>query len=162
MRFIGQSHIMRQLRFILRTLYSNPGKGAGILLVGPSGYGKTTMGIGIAEYLVGKDFEFYNGGQDKFSLKKRVIFIDEIHKMQNCEILYPVFDAGNHVIILATNLNGGLPEALVNRCYEFIFDDYDDDELLLMARESSTFSATDESFMEIVEAGNRNPRMIKK
>lgn len=165
MRFVGQHHIMNQLRFILPSLYQNSTHGANFLLVGPSGFGKTTMAISIAEYLAGKHFEYYLGDWTNFHFRKRVIFIDEVHLMKTPETLYPLMDVKEgpdaHVFILATNQNGNLPEALQNRCMEFIFDDYSDDELLLIARESAGFNASDESLMKIVEAGNRNPRIIK-
>lgn len=162
MIFIGQYHIMHQLGIILRELYKNPEMGCGFLLVGPSGYGKTTMALSIAKYLVGKNFEYYLGTQEEhFLFEKHVIFIDEVHTMKNFETLYPILDAKEQVLILATNENGGLPEPLRNRCYEFIFDDYDDECLLLIARDAAPFSAPDESFMSLVEAGNRNPREIK-
>lgn len=162
MIFVGQHHIMNQLKFILPELYRNKEKGAGILLVGPSGYGKTTMAISICHYLVGKSFAYYWGdSMQDFEFNKRVTFIDEIHKMQNPERLYKVLDEKQKVLILATNENANLPEPLVNRCYEFIFTDYSDEELILIARESSVFSASDESYLVIVEAGNRNPREIK-
>lgn len=165
MKFIGQAHIMNQLKFILPDLYKNTEHGANLLLRGPSGYGKTTMSLAIAHYLAGKQFEYYLGSWTKFRFEKRVIFIDEIHSMENPEILYPLMDLKytpeNHVFILATNQDGNLPEALVNRCYQFIFDDYSDEELLLIAREDIGFSVTDENLMLILDAGNRNPRKIK-
>lgn len=161
MRFVGQNHIMNQLRFILPDLYKNPSKGANILIRGPSGYGKTTMAVAIAHYLAGKYFEFYLGDWTKFRFMKRVIFIDEVHTMSDFEILYPVMDEKSHVIIMATNKDGNLPEALVNRCYEFIFDEYSSEELLIIARESANFSTNDHNFMAIIEAANRNPRVIK-
>jgi len=152
---------MGQLKFLLPDLYKNREKGANFLLKGPSGYGKTTMALSICHYLAGKNFELYWANWTQMKFHKRVIFIDEVHKMQDFESLYPILDQKNHVIILATNQDGNLPEALVNRCYEFVFDDYSDEELLIIARESSRFSARDESFMEIIEAGNRNPRIVK-
>lgn len=165
MKFVGQVHIINQLRFILPNLYKNQSVGANFLLDGPSGYGKTTLAISIAKYLVGKNFEFYLGEWTnkwtELPFHKRVIFIDEVHKMDSPEILYPLMDEKSHVLILATNENGNLPEALRNRCYEFTFDEYDDTELLIIARESATFFASDESFMEIIRAGGRNPREIK-
>ena len=153
---------MNQLKFILPDLYTNTDKGAGILLVGPSGYGKTTMAISIAHYLVGKSFSYFWGdSKEEFDFRKRVTFIDEVHKMPDPERLYKILDEKRKVLILATNENGNLPEPLVNRCYEFIFSNYSDEELILIARDSAAFSAPDESFMHIVEAGNRNPREIK-
>lgn len=162
MYFVGQRHIMNQLKFILPELYQNRDKGAGILLVGPSGYGKTTMAVSICKFLARNSFEYYWGESIKvFEPKKRVIFVDEVHKMNDPERLYPVLDEKRRVVILATNENADLLEPLVNRCYEFIFSDYSDTELLLISRDSATFSASDDSFMKIIEAGDRNPREIK-
>ncbi len=166
MKFVGQVHIINRLRLSLRDLYTNPTSGENFLLVGPSGYGKTTMAISMAHYLVGKEFETYLGEQlnkwNEADFQKRVVFIDEIHDLKSPEILYPLMDRKSHVLILATNENGNLAEPLRNRCEELIFDDYDDIELLIIARESANFSASDEAFMEIIKAGNRNPREIKR
>lgn len=162
MFFIGQNHIINQLKLVLRDMHNNPHMGVGILLVGPSGYGKTTLAISICEYLAGKKFEYHLGTDKTFPLVKRVCLIDEIHKMADVEVLYPILDRKQQVIVMTTNRNGGLPEALRNRCEEYIFTDYDDDELLLMAREVADFSVTDENLMKLVEAANRNPRILKR
>lgn len=161
MLFIGQHHIMNVLAIMLPELYKHPEQGVSILLDGPSGYGKTTMAIAICEYLAGKNFEYYLYDRKPFVFEKRVIFIDEVHRMREPEILFPIMDERKHVIILATNHTGGLPEALRNRCREFIFGDYDDEELQLMAMEAATFSTTVENYQRIVEAANRNPRILK-
>ena len=162
MKFIGQLHIMKQVEFLLRKLYKYPEMGANVLLRGPSGYGKTTMALAMSHYLAGKDFEFYLGDWTEFRFKKRVIFIDEVHLMKEPEFLYPIMDQKKHVFIFATNQDANLPEAFTNRCvWSFVFDDYEDDDLLLIARESANFSASDEQFMIIIEAGNRNPRIVK-
>lgn len=161
MRFIGQHHIMRQFKFILPDLFKNTDKGANILLKGPSGYGKTELALKTCKYLAGESFHLFNGEDRPFSFTKRVVFIDEIHQVTNLERLYHIMDSGRFVMIFATNLDGNLPEAFVNRCYEFILEEYDEDELILIARGSSSFSASDEQFLEIVKAGNNNPRIIK-
>lgn len=162
MRYIGQLHIMKQLEILLPRLYNDPELGANILFRGPSGYGKTTMALAVGHYLAGRDFEVYWADMTQWKFRKRVIFIDEIHRVDNLERLFQVMDAKEHVMMFATNQDANLPEAFVNRCiWEFIFDDYNDDELLLIARESSTFSASDEQFMHVIEAGNRNPRIVK-
>lgn len=151
---------MRQLRFILPDLYENR-RGVNFLLKGPSGFGKTTMALSMAHYLCGNNFEYYLGDGKEFDFTKWVIFIDEIHIMKAPEVLYPVMDSRNHVFILASNQTGNLPEALTNRCYEYIFDDYSLEELMLIAKESFRYNTTDENLIAIVEAANRNPRVIK-
>jgi Holliday junction resolvasome RuvABC ATP-dependent DNA helicase subunit len=160
MRFIGQTHIIKQLRFLLPDIYENK-RGANILLKGPSGYGKTTMAVSIAHYFSGKDFEYYIGDSKPFDFKKWVVFVDEVHTLKAFEPFYPLMDEKRHVLLFATNQNGNLPEAFVNRCFEYIFDDYSDEELMLIAKESAGFSTSDENLMFTVEAGNRNPRIIK-
>jgi Holliday junction resolvasome RuvABC ATP-dependent DNA helicase subunit len=163
MRFIGQHHIMRLLAIILPELYANPNKGAALLLDGPSGYGKTTMALSICDYLTANHrFEYYLYDRKPFVFAKRVIFIDEVHRMKDPEILYSVLDNKEHVFILATNHTGNLPEALRNRCEELIFVEYDDEELALIAMEASTFSTPVENYLKIADASGRNPRIMKR
>jgi Holliday junction DNA helicase RuvB len=161
MRYIGQMHIMNELVFLLPKLLNEETKSANILLRGPSGYGKTTLALAIAHYLAGKDFELYWANMSEFRFRKRVVFIDEIHKVPDLERLFQFMDSRKHVIIFATNQSAELPEAFSNRCWEYIFDDYETDDLLLIAMESSKFSAPEESYLHVIEAGNRNPRIIK-
>jgi Holliday junction resolvasome RuvABC ATP-dependent DNA helicase subunit len=161
MKFIGQFPIMNQLQFILPDLYENRSRSANILIRGPSGYGKTTMALGICRYLSGDSFETYMADSYEYRLRKRVIFIDEVHRNRDFESLYPYMDSGKFVFIFATNQDGNLPEAFSNRCFEFVFTKYSEDELILIARESSEFRTSDSSFLEIVMAGNSNPRIIK-
>jgi len=161
MKFVGQHHIMRQLQFLLPRLYESQEDGCNILLRGPSGFGKTTMALGICRYLAGSSFQVFLGDWTEFNFRKRVIFIDEVHKVEDIESLYHIMDSREHVLLFATNADSNLPEAFVNRCYQYIFDDYTDEELLIIAMEASSFHAPESSFLEIVNAGNRNPRIIK-
>lgn len=164
MYFIGQHHIMNVLAFMLPELAKNPTVGASILLDGPSGYGKTTLALSICDYLTDgrKDnFEYYLYDLKPYRLIKRVIFIDEIHRMKDFEILFPALDRKDKVFIFATNHSGNLPEALLTRCDHFTFTEYDDEELLLMAIESAPFRTSEENLMKLVRAANRNPRVLK-
>lgn len=162
MRFVGQSHIMKQLAFLLPDLYENKSRSANFLLRGPSGYGKTTMAVSICNYLSGNNFQVFWGDWTEWEFRKRVVFLDEVHKVKDHEKLYPVMDSGEHVLVFATNHDGILPEAFSNRCTEFVFAEYSEEELLHIARNYSGFQATRESFLEIIEAGNRNPRIIER
>ena len=147
---------------MLPTLYKNPEKGVGMIFAGPSGYGKTTLAIACAKYLAdGKLFNSYLGSDPHIVLNRHVNIIDEVHLMKTPEELYPVLDEGNKVIILTTNFSGNLPEALQNRCRQYIFTEYDKEELLLMAMDSTTFKASEENYLKLVDATGGNPRELK-
>ena len=161
MRFIGQHHIMNQLKFLLPDLDRNKHKGANFLLKGPSGFGKTLMAHNMCRFLARDSYQFFLAETREFNFVKRVVFIDEIHKVSDLERFYPLMDEKNHVFVFATNHDAVLPEAFVNRTYEFIFDDYSEEELQLIARESCQFSATDKQISDIIIAGNGNPRIIE-
>lgn len=162
MRFIGQKHIMRQLKFLLPELYSNKNLGWNFLLRGPSGYGKTTLALAMCKYLVGNSFQVFWADWTEFEFRKRVVFIDEIHKISDHEKLYGVMDSKKHIMLFATNQDGNLPEAFVNRCTHFIMSEYSIEELMLIAKEALSFRTSDKSLEEIVKAGNENPRIIKE
>lgn len=161
MIFIGQKHIMKQLRFLLPELYHNRDIGRNFLIRGPSGYGKTTLAISMCKYLTGSSFQVYWADWTEFNFRKRVIFIDEIHRMKDHERLFGVMDSRKHILIFATNQDANLPEAFVNRCTHFIFSDYTMEELMLIAKDSLSVEVSDESLESIVVAGNHNPRIIK-
>jgi Holliday junction resolvasome RuvABC ATP-dependent DNA helicase subunit len=165
MRFVGQNHIMNQLSDILPQLYLDELRGENFLFSGPSGFGKTTMAVGLCNYLSGRNFEFYLADRKKFLFNKRVIFIDEVHLIKEIEILFPIMDEKSHVLVFATNHDSILQEAFVNRCFHYIFSDYSDEDLLIICKDySRDYSHTilpDYGLMEIIHAGNNNPRIIK-
>ena len=146
----------------LPELYRNPGETENYLFVGPSGYGKTTMALEVCNFLANDTFEMYLADDKPFSLKHRVVFIDEIHRVKSHEVLYPHMDNKQHVFVFASNLSGNLPEAFRTRCSEFNFTEYSDEELCLMITEQSRFKISEENALKIVDAGQRNPRVIGK
>lgn len=161
MYFVGQSHIMRQLKDILPHLYET-GAGMNILIRGPSGWGKTRMSFMICNYLTGGDFEYCLGDSLLFNENVRVHFIDEVHLVEHPEVLYPRMDSGKFVIVIATNDVAMLPEALSNRCVEFIFDRYTIPELREISKTClGSVEVSTDKLDYIIESGGYNPRIIK-
>jgi Holliday junction resolvasome RuvABC ATP-dependent DNA helicase subunit len=160
MYFIGQRHIMNQMMDILPHLYEND-VGMNLLMRGPSGWGKTRMSFMICNYLTGGKFEYCLGDKPTFNDSIRVHFIDEVHLLEKPETLYPKMDSGKYIIVLATNDVATLPEALSNRCAEFIFDKYSIPELREISRGCLKVNLP-ESFIDyIIESGGLNPRIVK-
>lgn len=160
MYFIGQSHIMHQLQDILPHLYETQ-DGINILIRGPSGWGKTRMAFMICNYLTGGNFEYCLADKLLFTDSVRVHFIDEVHLIDTPETLYPKMDSGKYVIVLATNDASMLPEALTNRCVEFIFDAYSTVELREIIDGASSQRLPNQFKDYIIESGGGNPRVIK-
>lgn len=164
MNFIGQHHIMNVLAIMLPELMKNPTEGASLLFDGPSGYGKTTLALSLCDYFTeyaGRGFEYYLYDSKPFVFRSRVIFVDEIHRIKDFEILFPHLDRKNKIFIFATNHSGNLPEALLTRCDHFVFTEYDNEELMLMAIEAAKFRTSDANFLKLIIAANRNPRVLK-
>lgn len=161
MYFTGQKHIMNQLKDILPYLMQNPSAGMNMLMRGPSGWGKTRMSLLVCNFLAGGNFEYCLGDKLTFNEDLRVHFIDEVHLIEHPEVLYPLMDSGRYVIVIATNDVATLPEALSNRCVEFIFNNY----TLLELREISTpmlqGKLSTEFLDYVIESGGFNPRIIK-
>ena len=164
MIFIGQTHIMNELRDLLRDLYVYKSMGENLLFVGPSGYGKTTIATSVCGFLAEKNFDVFQGETCPVPpvFGKRVVFVDEIHKYRSIELFYPLMDSKRHILVFATNENGDLPEPFLNRCSEYIFGDYTDEELLLICLQHAAFKTSHENIRKIIAAGNRNPRIIKR
>ena len=151
---------MNQLKDILPHLYEND-VGMNILMRGPSGWGKTRMSFMICNYLTGGSYQYCLGDSVVFDEKTRVHFIDEVHLLEHPETVYPYMDSGKYVIVLATNDVALLPEALSNRCTEFIFDRYTIEELREICKMSLKVDMQNSFLDYIIESGGYNPRIIK-
>lgn len=161
MFFIGQEHITLQLGDILPYIYNNK-EGVNLLFRGPSGYGKTELAKRCCNFLVGDSYQFCLGDKLKFNRNVWVHFIDEIHLLENPEILYPTMDAGTYVFILATNFDSILPEALSNRCKNFIFVEYSNEDLKSIFRYHSKLVYSENIMEYIINIANKNPRIMIK
>jgi len=121
--FIGQSKIKEELKYLISSIKT--GNNYNLLFRAPSGYGKTFL-ITLLLMNFPEEKRIFYPISDKitFLKDKRFHFIDEAHLIENPEIFYQYMDSGMYTIIFASNLSGFLPEALVNRCIQFIFQEY--------------------------------------
>ncbi len=152
---------MNQLKDILPHLYNNADAGMNMLMRGPSGWGKTRMSFMICNYLTGGGFEYCLGDKLLFTDSIRVHFIDEVHLLEQPETLYPRMDSGKYVVVLATNDVALLPEALSNRCDQFIFDRYTIPELREICRMNFKVEVQNSFLDYLIDSGGYNPRVIK-
>ena len=165
MYFRGQPQIMRQLGIYLPELYESGGMA--LLAVAPSGWGKTTLCLLSCNYLCPTGhFQFVQPdertGLIEFKPEYRVHFIDEVHKLSVPEMLYPIIDQGQHVIFMATNDSGVLPEALVNRATPLVFQPYSQADLIEITYKAFGYVIAESELLKIIEAGHANPREIVK
>ncbi len=161
MFFIGQEHIMYQLGDILTYTYETK-RGVNILFRGASGYGKTDLSKKCCKFLAGNNYQTCLGNNIRFDRNIWIHFIDECHLMETPELLYPVMDSEQYVFIFATNFDSILPEALTNRCKNFVFVDYSDDELMQIFKSHAKLEFPDNIIRHIINVSGRNPRVIVK
>jgi Holliday junction resolvasome RuvABC ATP-dependent DNA helicase subunit len=155
---IGQEHILRELRFLLPEL--RDGANENILFRGPSGYGKTKLGLSCCVFIGALQSEYLipKNGEVSLNPKFRVHFIDECHEIEEPETLYPLLDARRNTFIFATNEVAVLKEPFVNRCVQFFLREYTEDELLRIAYNRLPLSR--ELLLVIVNNCNGNPRIL--
>lgn len=156
--FIGQSHIVAQLQFILPATYEIGS--ANLLFRGPSGYGKTELAMIVANYYAKNQYIMKLGHLLEFQEDKRVHLIDEIHLCPSFEFWYPIMDRNRHILIFTTNADSVLPEAFVRRCYDFVFTDYTNDELIEIVRSRQYFNITDEQILYVIEFCHGSPALV--
>jgi len=125
--FIGQEKIKRELGALMPEI--KRGINYNILLVAPSGYGKTTLAYKLLGMLPNDQSEVSGPPDFNFNPYLRVHFMDEMHELGSPEALYPYLDSRRYVVILATNETGSLKEPLVNRCIPLIFEPYSKSEM---------------------------------
>lgn len=157
--FVGQEHIRRELELLIKDIKTNNNK-YNILLVAPSGYGKTTLAYSILILL-----DFNTGSitlppDFKFDYSKPNHFIDEVHLLDTPEILYPIMDSNKYNIILATNELGELKEPLINRCIVFSFSPYTKEELTNIASNRLITPISKDVLEALVDMSAGNPRNL--
>jgi len=129
--FIGQNKLCTELDILL-PLLRDRSTNVNILFRAPSGYGKTTLAFIMANYIDKYGYYYYlpdSTGIVSIHEDKRVHIVDEIHTCKNQEMLYPLMDSNEFIFIFTTNETGELKEPLQNRCTNYIFEPYNDNEL---------------------------------
>jgi Holliday junction resolvasome RuvABC ATP-dependent DNA helicase subunit len=154
--FYGQEKIKKELVPLLAEIKN--GKNYNILLVAPSGHGKTTLAYRILSLFSTKDFEVSEPPDFSFDRGIRIHFLDEVHELVNPESLYKIMDSKRYVVILATNETGLLKEPLVNRCIPLIFEPYDFFDMKKIIY-SQLPTLRDEFATELVRISKFNPRV---
>lgn len=164
-RFIGQEHILKELQGITSKLLLKE-YNTNLLLRAPSGYGKTTLATIIANKVDPgyRNSAYYipdNEGTVPFDSSKRFHVLDEVHLLKTPESLYDKMDSGKYTFILATNESSRLKEPLVNRCIQFLFRKYSNQEAIEIVRQYIN-SLTESQYEFVRNNSNNNPRVIKK
>ncbi len=121
--FIGQEKLRNELGYILADVVN--GSNHNILLSASPGYGKTTLGF---LFLSHSGLSYHYAIPDKtgitLDLSKRIQFVDEIHLLEQPEIIYNYMDRGTDTFLFATNEIGRLKEPLTSRCITLVFEEY--------------------------------------
>jgi hypothetical protein len=156
-KFINQVKIIAQLGYLQKEI--EKGANFNILLRAPSGYGKTTLAL---KFLEGKDYIMYPPGEERyFFINKRFHFFDEAHTLKNFEFLYRFMDSKKYTIILATNLSGSLPEPVINRCINLIFEEYSPYHIKEILKSSLEITLKEELIDFLSYQCRNNPRVAK-
>jgi Holliday junction resolvasome RuvABC ATP-dependent DNA helicase subunit len=163
--FVGQTKIMEELNIIYNRMKG--GDDFNILFRAPSGYGKTDLGLRIIAGFP-NEYLYYipdDAGKINLVLSYRIHFIDEVHTLKQPELLYPHMDSKLFTFLLASNESGELKEPLVNRCIQFIFEEYTKEELSLYVNNifnNFGIKLSSKQIEIITENGIGNPRIIKQ
>lgn len=162
MIFIGQKKIIKEL-FILQEQITN-GKNYNLAFFAPAGYGKTVLAFWLIHKwgLNNTDLNIpERKGEIELNLDKRFIFVDEVHLVENPEIMYYPMESGKHTFIIATNNSQLLPDALVSRCIPFYFSPYSDTEIFQIVKQYLNMFHLPEVYYSTISSRVKTPRQIK-
>ncbi len=152
--FIGQEHLMTKDKPIFQLIKNH--HIFSILLWGPPGVGKTSLGYLIARYFPEKPLFFLSAVEiGKNDLRKIIsqnkkepplIFLDEIHRFNKSQqdFLLPFVEKGQIILIGATTENPSfsLNSALLSRLRVFVLKPLDDDNLKKIIIQALNFLQT--------------------
>lgn len=163
MIFIGQKNIFERVKLLVE--YAKEGNNFNVLFHAPSGYGKTYLAQ-IFCSLIGENYNLVIPDDGKIypeTFNQRLVILDEIQELKEPAFFYPYLDKKDRIYILCSNELGNLKEPLVNRCFQFYFTDYTQEEMdFLVYNLLKEFNLTQEVVKEISRNCNFNPRVATK
>jgi len=156
--FLGQSHFLGPGKLLRRMLTAD--KLTSLIFYGPPGTGKTSLAMVIANYTkakfyylsapaasvkdireiiaAAKDRLAVSGGSPMDSLRRTVLFIDEIHRFNRAQqdVLLDDVEAGVLILIGATTENPyfAVNSPLISRSTVFLFELLSQQDILLLLR----------------------------
>lgn len=135
-----------------------------ILIIGKSGYGKTTLAKHIADlsYLSFILIYGYNFSQNLMNSPYPLIIVDEVHTTPIFESLYRIIDSNKKTLLMTTTELGDLPEPLINRSIVIDIGDYNRGQLMEIARFYNEGIFSNEILEEIINRCRETPRLIVK
>lgn len=159
----GQRRIIKEIDLLAQDILHNNGK-FNIIFRAPSGYGKTALATNFANIIGMEKVAYYIASKDmiKINTNKSLQIIDEVHLIENPEFLYPFMDSGEYNFLLLSNLSGGMKEAFRNRCIEFIFDPYTNEDMeQIVGNFLQKYHLNQDLILRIVPRTRNNPRVAK-
>jgi len=156
--FIAKQNIIFLTDMLAEDIFSGHHKN--ILIIGKSGYGKTTLAKHIADktYL---SYVFTYGFNFFYDPEFRFFIVDEIHTSKNYEVFFRFMDLNNSTFVFTTTELGILPEPFINRCITIDIGEYNIEELKIIARHYG-INYSDKVLSEVVNRSRYTPRLIVK
>lgn len=134
------------------------GDNMNILIVGKSGYGKTTLALHIAKNAE-LSWELCYGFNPR--IRANIVIVDEIHSYKgDFEVFYRLMDKRERTFIFTTTELGDLPEPFTNRCFIINIPEYKFSQLMKIAEFYNTIF-TKSILKEIILRSRGVPRIIK-
>jgi Holliday junction resolvasome RuvABC ATP-dependent DNA helicase subunit len=173
-KIYGQKTIVRKFRRYAKIseISMQNKENLNVLLSARTGMGKTTLaGYYIALLCSENPYPWYKWTPSKTdqSIESlllarkdiKYIFIDECHNIENPGWLLRFLDSKDRIFIMATNLAGLLDPVLLNgRLLIESLEEYADNDLIRMAKNTLRSKVDPIYFPWILKAGKRNPRRI--